>query len=125
MALFFCPTFNFTLLQLFYMFYALLSQDDSDVSPTSPVWKVTFFEVANCVIYSLIFCLEIYNITFISHFVVEEADKLSAYIHRTVFFNADIRFIQCVSDLNHYIQIIVKENMLEYLGAATFIESPF
>lgn len=86
----------FILLQLFYMFFALLPSQESDSYADRALWEKPY-EILNSLMYCFVHFTEIYTITCISTAVIEEDEKLSTYIHKSVFINADKRFIQSVS----------------------------
>lgn len=79
--------FILSLFQLFYTFYALLSQESYG----------TFDSMMYSGIYCTVYFIEIYTITRISNTVIDEREKLSTFIHRRAYFDADSRFIQSVS----------------------------
>lgn len=74
------------------MFFALLPSKESDDLFGEPA-----FEILSSLMHCLVYSIEIYTIASITNAVIEEADKLSTYIHKSLFIEADKRFIRCVS----------------------------
>lgn len=83
-------------LQLFYIFDALLSSQES-VGSDAALWEEPLYEILNSVMYCVVYFAEIYTISHISNTVTDEAMKLSTHLHKSVFVNADKRFVRSVS----------------------------
>ncbi|XP_037042486.1 uncharacterized protein LOC119078875 [Bradysia coprophila] len=85
---------------LFYTFYALLSRESLATDNDFERLYGTFNSIMYSTINFTVYFIEIYTITCISNTVIGEAENLSTSIHKSVFSNADPRFIRSLQQLS-------------------------